>query len=54
MLARRSPFGQPDVRPWARTVFAATLPFATGGVYVNFLGDEGDARARANQNVRPA
>lgn len=32
---------------WARAFFAATEPFSTGGVYVNFLGDEGGERVRA-------
>ncbi|MCM8749774.1 FAD-binding oxidoreductase [Thermomicrobiaceae bacterium CFH 74404] len=32
---------------WAREFFAATEPFSTGGVYVNFLGNEGEARVRA-------
>jgi FAD/FMN-containing dehydrogenase len=32
---------------WAREVFAATEPFSTGGVYVNFVGNEGEERARA-------
>jgi len=32
---------------WARSLFQASAPFATGGVYVNFLTqDEGD-RVRA-------
>ena len=30
-----------------RACAAALQPFSTGGVYVNFLGDEGDARVRA-------
>jgi FAD/FMN-containing dehydrogenase len=32
---------------WAKEFFAALEPFATGGVYVNFLGDEGEDRVRA-------
>jgi hypothetical protein len=32
---------------WARKYFAAMEPFSTGGVYVNFLGEEGDDRIRA-------
>lgn len=32
---------------WARAFFAATEPFSTGGVYVNFLGQGGEARVRA-------
>jgi FAD/FMN-containing dehydrogenase len=32
---------------WARQVVAAVAPFASGGVYVNFLGDEGGDRVRA-------
>jgi FAD/FMN-containing dehydrogenase len=32
---------------WARASAAAFAPFATGAVYVNFLGDEGDERIRA-------
>ncbi len=28
-------------------LFAALAPHATGGVYVNFLDDEGDERVRA-------
>jgi hypothetical protein len=33
--------------PWVREVFEALKPFSTGGVYVNFLGDEGEDRIRA-------
>jgi len=33
--------------PWVREVFDALTPFSTGGVYVNFLGDEGEDRVRA-------
>jgi FAD/FMN-containing dehydrogenase len=31
---------------WARAFFDATAPFATGGVYVNFIS-EGEDRVRA-------
>jgi len=32
---------------WARTFFKATAPFATGGVYVNFMTDDESERIRA-------
>ena len=32
---------------WARYFFAATAPFATGGVYVNFLGEDEAGRIQA-------
>ena len=32
---------------WARNAYASMTPFCTGGVYVNFLGQEGDDRVRA-------
>jgi FAD/FMN-containing dehydrogenase len=32
---------------WCRGVFDAMTPYSTGGVYVNFLGEEGEARVRA-------
>jgi len=32
---------------WTRELAASLTPFATGGVYVNFLGEEGDSRVRA-------
>lgn len=32
---------------WAREFFASTEPFSTGGVYVNFLGNEGEKRVVA-------
>jgi FAD/FMN-containing dehydrogenase len=32
---------------WVRGVFEAMRPYATGGVYVNDLGDEGEERIRA-------
>jgi FAD/FMN-containing dehydrogenase len=32
---------------WAREFFEAMQPFSTGGVYVNFLGNEGEDRVRA-------
>jgi Berberine and berberine like. len=32
---------------WARAFWAAMRPFATGGVYVNNLGEEGEDRVRA-------
>jgi FAD/FMN-containing dehydrogenase len=32
---------------WVRDYRRANAPFTTGGVYLNFIGDEGDARIRA-------
>jgi len=32
---------------WARQLFESAAPFATGGVYVNFLTQEEDARVKA-------
>jgi FAD/FMN-containing dehydrogenase len=32
---------------WTREFFEAMEPHSTGGVYVNFLGDEGEDRVRA-------
>ena len=32
---------------WARSFWEATHPHSTGGVYVNFLGEDGEARVRA-------
>ncbi len=37
---------------WARELHAAMTPFATGGVYVNFLGEEGHDRVRAAYGER--
>jgi FAD/FMN-containing dehydrogenase len=36
-----------EVIGWTRETFDALAPFSTGGVYVNFVGDEGDERVRA-------
>jgi FAD/FMN-containing dehydrogenase len=41
------PANDSDVTAWARDCFDALTPHATGGVYVNFLGNEGDQRVRA-------
>jgi FAD/FMN-containing dehydrogenase len=32
---------------WAGNLYRSMMPFGTGGVYVNFLGQEGDDRVRA-------
>ena len=32
---------------WGRGIRDAMKPFATGGVYLNFIGDEGEDRVRA-------
>ncbi len=37
----------PDDTQWVREEFAATAPFSTGGVYMNFLGSEGQERVKA-------
>ena len=34
-------------RQWAKDVRAAVAPWATGAVYLNFIGDEGEDRVRA-------
>jgi FAD/FMN-containing dehydrogenase len=36
---------------WTRSFWTATRPFAGTGVYVNFLGDEGEERIRASYGV---
>ena len=36
---------------WTRSFWTATRRFASPGVYVNFLGDEGDERIRASYGV---
>jgi FAD/FMN-containing dehydrogenase len=36
-----------EVIAWTRATFDALAPFSTGGVYVNFVGNEGDGRVRA-------
>jgi FAD/FMN-containing dehydrogenase len=36
----------PNVQ-WVREVWSATEPYATGGVYVNFLPEEGEAQVKA-------
>ena len=42
-----TPAADEEVTAWARATFDALAPSSTGGVYVNFVGDEGDERARA-------
>jgi FAD/FMN-containing dehydrogenase len=42
-----SPADDALVTAWTRATFEAVEPFSTGGVYVNFVGDEGEARTRA-------
>jgi FAD/FMN-containing dehydrogenase len=42
-----SPGDEPVDIEWARDFWQAMWPHSTGGVYVNFLGDEGDDRVRA-------
>ena len=36
-----------EVVGWTRETFNALAPFSTGGVYVNFVGNEGEERVRA-------
>jgi hypothetical protein len=42
------PGGADDDTAWVRDRFASLQPFSTGGVYVNFLGDEGQDRVKAS------
>jgi FAD binding domain-containing protein len=44
--AATDPDGFEADREWVRTWFDALQPYSTGGVYVNFLGDEGAERVR--------
>ena len=37
---------------WARDFWAAMQPFSAGGVYVNFLSNEGEDRVRAAYDAR--
>ena len=37
---------------WTRALSAAIKPFATGRVYVNFIGDEGEERVVASFGAR--
>lgn len=37
-----SPAGTESVARWARDFWTAIQPYSTGGVYVNYLGDEAD------------
>jgi len=41
------PAKDPECIGWARELFQAAAPFATGGVYVNFLTQEEGARVQA-------
>jgi FAD/FMN-containing dehydrogenase len=36
-----------EIVAWTRETFDALAPFSTGGVYVNFVGNEGEDRVRA-------
>jgi hypothetical protein len=36
-----------EIIGWTRATFDALAPFSTGGVYVNFVGNEGEERVRA-------
>jgi FAD/FMN-containing dehydrogenase len=38
--------GSEDIE-WARAMWSALVPYSTGGVYMNFLGDEGQERVKA-------
>ena len=48
-LVTRWPVGQDGDEhvAWARGLYDAVEPHLTGGVYVNFLSDEGEERTRA-------
>jgi hypothetical protein len=41
----------PDDTAWVRDFFASLQPFSTGGVYVNFLGNEGKDRVKASYSA---
>jgi FAD/FMN-containing dehydrogenase len=43
--------GREDIE-WARGMWEALAPFSTGGVYMNFLGNEGPERVRAAYGLK--
>jgi FAD/FMN-containing dehydrogenase len=43
--------GHEDIE-WARAMWSALAPYSTGGVYVNFLGDEGQERVKAAYGLK--
>jgi FAD/FMN-containing dehydrogenase len=43
--------GSEDIE-WARAMWSALAPYSTGGVYVNFLGDEGQERVKAAYGLK--
>ena len=51
-LGRRHDADPAPAVHWVEETWTALQPFATGGAYVNFLGDEGEARVRAAYSPR--
>jgi FAD/FMN-containing dehydrogenase len=45
--AADDPAQEEAIVSWTRGCFEALVPFSTGGVYVNFVGNEGEERVRA-------
>jgi FAD/FMN-containing dehydrogenase len=42
-----TPQGGQDAKAWVKRFRQDISPYATGGVWLNFIGDEGQARIRA-------
>jgi len=47
LRAWRDPAASQDNIAWGRSCYGAVEPFLEQGVYVNYLGDEGESRVRA-------
>jgi hypothetical protein len=47
LRAWREPSASPDNSAWARACYGALEPYLEQGVYVNYLGEEGESRIRA-------
>jgi FAD/FMN-containing dehydrogenase len=47
LRAWREPSASPDNIAWARACYGAVEPYLEQGVYVNYLGEEGESRIRA-------
>ncbi len=47
LRAWRDPAASQDNMAWARSCYGVVEPFLEQGVYVNYLGDEGESRVRA-------